>query len=315
MTAPMWPVPDRHNADLIDDEIWNTELVAPLNNLNSRAVALENLTSNATYGNSALNDRLIVVENGLDSTNSDVSAIESTLNTAVSDISSLNGRVTTLEGQMDTAQSDILDLQAVTEDGTSGNLALSNRLGAGVGTGTDPYTGSATSQFEDLRSRVAAVEGATGAAYSTHIFRQTTSQPLPASNWTRLLFDTVDMSDPASDCVTATVSGGTEFTFNREGVYRVSFTASLGAVSNPYRILLAVASGTLAPAYRWVYSEHVHTGNAAEPYSDNISGLVIVPLGGTLACWAWHNVSGGLNTNPGNQRISCSFQWVAPLSS
>jgi hypothetical protein len=161
MTAPMWPVPDRHNADLIDDEIWNNELVAPLNNLNSRTVALENLTSNATYGNSALNDRLIIVENGLDSTNSDVSAIESTLSTAVSDISSLNGRVTTLEGEMDTAQSDILDLQAITEDGTSGNLALSNRLGAGVGTGSDPNTGSATSQLDALRSRVGALESVT----------------------------------------------------------------------------------------------------------------------------------------------------------
>ena len=315
MTAPMWPVPDRHNADLIDDEIWNTELVAPLNNLNSRAVALENLTSNATYGNSALNDRLIIVENGLDSANTEISDIESTLNTAVSDISSLNGRVTTLENEMDTAQSDILGLQAITGDSTHGNTALSNRLGDGVGTGTDPNTGSATSQFEDLRSRMAAVEGATGAAYSTHIFRQNTAQTIPYTSWTRVLFDTIDMNDPASDCVGATVSGGTEFTFNREGVYRVSFTASVAATSDPYRILLAVASGTTAPAYRWVYSEHVHTGNAAEPYSDNISGLVMVPLGGTLACWAWHNVSGGLDTNPGNQRMSCSFQWVAPLPS
>src|SRR5512139_363945 len=315
MTAPMWPVPDRQNADLIDDEIWNTELVAPLNNLNSRAVALENLTSNATYGNGALNDRLIVVENGLDSTNADVSAIESTLNTAVSDISSLNGRVTTLENEMDTAQSDILDLQAITGNSTYGNTALSNRVGAGVGTGTDPITGSATSQLEALRSRVAAVEGATGAAYSTHIFRQTSAQSLPFETWTRIRFDTADMNDPASDCVTATVSGGTEFTFNREGVYRVSLTASIGATSNPYRILLAVASGNTAPAYRWVYSEHVHTGNAAQPYSDNISGLVIVPLGGTLSCWAWHSVNGGISTNPLNQRMSCSFQWVAPLSS
>jgi hypothetical protein len=315
MTAPMWPVPDRHNADLIDDEIWNTELVAPLNNLNSRAVALENLTSNATYGNGALNDRLIVVENGLDSTNADVSAIESTLSTAVSNISSLNGRVTTLENEMDTAQSDILGLQAITGDSTYGNTALSNRLGAGVGTGTDPNTGSATSQLESLRARVAAVEGATGAAYSTHIFRQTSAQSLPFETWTRIRFDTADLNDPASDCVTATVSGGTEFTFNREGVYRVSLTASIGATSNPYRILLAVASGNTAPAYRWVYSEHVHTGNAAQPYSDNISGLVIVPLGGTLSCWAWHSVSGGINTNPSNQRMSCSFQWVAPLSS
>ncbi len=253
MTAPMWPVPDRHNADLIDDEIWNTELVAPLNNLNSRAVALENLTSNATYGNSALNDRLIVGEHGLDSTNADVSAIESTLNTAVSDISSLDGRVTTLENEMDTAQSDILGLQAITNDSTHGNMALSNRLGAGVGTGTDPNTGSATSQFEDLRSRMAAVEGATGAAYSTHIFRQNTAQTIPYTSWTRVLFDTIDMNDPASDCVGATVSGGTEFTFNREGVYRDSLTASLGARSDPYRILLAVATGTTGPAYRWVY--------------------------------------------------------------
>lgn len=315
MTAPLWPVPDRQNADLIDDEIWNTELVAPLNNLNGRAVALENLTSNATYGNGALNDRLIVVENGLDSTNTEVSAIESTLNTAVSDISSLNGRVTTLENEMDAAQTDILDLQAITDDSTHGNLALSNRLGAGVGTGTDPITGSATSQLEALRSRVAAVEGATGAAYSTHIFRQTAQQTIPSSSWSRVLFDIADMNDPASDCVTATVSGGTEFTFNREGVYRVSFTASLGAVSETYRVLLAVASGNTAPAYRWVYSEHVHAGNAARPYSDNISGLVTVPLGGTLACWVWHDVSGGLNTNPLNQRMSCSFQWVAPLSS
>ncbi len=315
MTAPMWPVPDRQNADLIDDEIWNTELVAPLNNLNSRAVALENLTSNATYGNSALNDRLIAVENGLDSTNSDVSAIESTLNTAVSDITWLNARVVPLEDQMLTAKSDILDLQAITGNSTYGNTALSNRLGAGVGTGTDPITGSATSQLEALRSRVAAVEGATGAAYSTHIFRQTSAQSLPFESWTRIRFDTADMNDPASDCVTATVSGGTEFTFNREGVYRVSLTASIGATSNPYRILLAVASGNTAPAYRWVYSEHVHTGNAAQPYSDNISGLVIVPLGGTLSCWAWHSVSGGISTNPLNQRMSCSFQWVAPLSS
>lgn len=178
MTAPLWPVPDRQNADLIDDEIWNTELVAPLNNLNSRAVALENLTSNATYGNGALNDRLIVVEDGLDSTNADVSAIESTLNTAVSDISSLDGRVTALENEMDTAQSDILDLQAITGDSTHGNTALSNRLGAGVGTGTDPITGSATSQLEALRSRVGALESVTPGgitAYSATL--PTLSQP------------------------------------------------------------------------------------------------------------------------------------------
>ena len=178
MTAPLWPVPDRQNADLIDDEIWNTELVAPLNNLNSRAVALENLTSNATYGNGALNDRLIVVENGLDSTNADVSAIESTLSTAVSDISSLNGRVTTLENDMDTAQSDILDLQAITGNSTYGNTALSNRLGAGVGTGADPNTGSATSQLEALRSRVGALESVTPGgitAYSATL--PTLSQP------------------------------------------------------------------------------------------------------------------------------------------
>src|SRR5690606_41821356 len=119
---------------------------------------------------------------------------------------------------------------------------------------------------------------------------------------------------PASDCVTGPVSGGTEFTFYREGVSRFSLTASIGATSNPYRIVLAVASGNTAPAYRWVYSEHVHTGNATQPYSDNISGLGIVPLGGTLSCWAWHSVSGGIKTNPGNQRMRWSVKWVAPVS-
>src|SRR5690606_16188414 len=162
---------------------------------NSRAVALENLTSNATYGNGALNDRLIVVEDGLDSTNADVSAIESTLNTAVSDISSLDGRVTTLENEMDTAQSDILDLQAITGDSMHGNTALSNRLRAGVATGTDLNTACAAAEVVGLRSRVAAVERATGVAYSTRISRLRSAQSLPFETRSRIPFYPADMND------------------------------------------------------------------------------------------------------------------------
>lgn len=52
-------------------------------------------------------------------------------------------------------------------NGGHGNVRLSDRLGTGVGTGSNVTTGSASSQLADLRSRSTTLEGQVGAAPSS----------------------------------------------------------------------------------------------------------------------------------------------------
>src|SRR5690606_20100976 len=107
-----------------------------------------------------------------------------------------------------TAENNVSTTMQATIDSVS---ALESRLGEGVGTTNAPVTGTATAQFGALRDRVAAVEGATGAAYSAHAFRQTVSQTIPHEGWYRVNFDTMVYSTPAADVTPTTVAGGAEF--------------------------------------------------------------------------------------------------------
>jgi hypothetical protein len=193
---------------------------------------------------------------------------------------------------------------------------VEGRLGEGVGTTNDPVTGTATAQLGALRNRVAAVEGATGAAYSTHAFRQTDGQTIPPNDWYRVNFDTMVYSTPAADVTPATVAGGTEFTVHRSGLWRVAFTGSLAGINATARILLCVSANPVAagPA-RAIYSEkkHIGTSTTYDRYSDSIGGTLGLPAGGKFGCWVWHTLAGGWNTFTENGRMVVTFEWVAPL--
>ena len=204
---------------------------------------------------------------------------------------------------------------------------VEGRLGSGIGSTDDPVTGTATAQLGALRNRVAAVEGATGAAHSVHSFRQTSSQALVTGDgivgWNLIRFDVADINSPASDVVMETSTyedrPGTVFRIYRAGVWRVTFTGSLAAQSQKdARVLICAAPDPLLPDARSVYSEHLHPGatsNAASfrRYSDSVSGIKVVPEGGVLACWIWHNAGFDWSTEIDSGRSNCSLEWIAPL--
>lgn len=174
----------------------------------------------------------------------------------------------------------------------------------------DRVTGN-TDLGDDLNSRVSALEASTGVGYSIHMFTQSTpSQEIPGRQWTRVRFDTTTYSDPADDISLTTVSdGGTQFTLHRGGVYRVQFTGSVEATSTTERILLLVGEGT---DDRRVYSEIMHSGDGDDPYSDSISGLILVPPEGSVACWVWCTRQSGIVANVRQNRMAVSFEWRAP---
>lgn len=84
-----------------------------------------------------------------------------------------------------------------TTNGGHGNVRLSDRLGTGVGTGSNVTTGSATSQLTDLRTRVTTVESAVGTAIKGVQYRLTGGTlPLVGQN-VRIIWNTTDISNAA----------------------------------------------------------------------------------------------------------------------
>lgn len=241
-------------------------------------------------------------------------------NKLIDNVNDLHARM----GDAFTAENNVSVTMQATIDSVS---ALDSRLGEGVGSTDDPVTGTATAQFSALRDRVAAVEGATGAAYSVHSFRQTSKQTLVSGSgtvgWNLIRFDVADINSPASDVVmedsTYEDRPGTVFRIYRAGVWRVTFTGSLASQSQKdARVLICAAPDPLLPDARSVYSEHIHPGATTTAatfrrYSDSVSGLKVVPEGGVLACWIWHNAGMDWDTETDSGRSNCSFEWVAPL--
>lgn len=230
-------------------------------------------------------------------------------NKLIDNVNDLHARI----GDAFTAQNNV----STTMQATINRIVdVEGRLGDGVGTTQDPITGTATAQLGALRDRVAAVEGATGAAYSTHAFRQTVSQTIPHEGWYRVNFDTMVYSAPAADVTPATVAGGTEFTVHRGGLWRVAFTGSMAGINATARILLCASADPVgeSPA-RAVYSEKKHTGTSTtfDRYSDSIGGTLRLPEGGKFSCWIWHTLTSGWNTFTENGRMVVTFEWVAPL--
>src|SRR5690606_21863796 len=123
--------------------------------------------------------------------------------------------------------------------------------------------------------------------------------------WTRVLFNSIDYSVPTEDITETTVGGGTAFQINKSGVWRVYFTGSMGATSSGGRFLILFSKNT---SERRIYSEHVHTGNAAEPYSDSRSDHILLEQGNTGDYRKKHDVTGGLRTGPNIGRVTCYLE-------
>jgi hypothetical protein len=132
-----------------------------------------------------------------------------------------------------------------------GNQRLSDRLGAGittsatadarfgsgVGIGSNVITGSASSQLTDIRSRLTAVESATGGAKPIAYLYRNTSQTVTVDTWTALSFSTarVDVgtgwaSSPNPTRYKPTVAGYYRFTGMISGS-----AASGSAAANIYK--------------------------------------------------------------------------------
>lgn len=84
----VWPTEPLDFGHLVSDDDWNQH-VDNLNDLNTRLTSVESLTSNATWGNSALNDRLITVENTNTSQTGQINSLTTRMNTAESNINAL----------------------------------------------------------------------------------------------------------------------------------------------------------------------------------------------------------------------------------
>lgn len=187
----------------------------------------------------------------------------------------------------------------------------------------DARTTENTSTGTNLTNRVAALEASTGVGYSVHMFRQEAAwpegpdgsmigQPIASGGWQRVLYNATVFSEPSSDITTETVEGGTEFTFHKGGIWRVTMTGSMESIGVETVRILFLVSGTTSE--RSVYSEHVHSNSGSlDRYSDSLSGLVAVSNGGKLGAWVWHDYGSVWRMFDINGRNNLAFEWIAPL--
>jgi hypothetical protein len=149
-------------------------------------------------------------------------------NKVTANIRDLDTRVTPLttnqgdRGSKGTVYDEIQNLRNVALNSTTGNVALGNKLGSGIGTTTDVTTGTATAQLTDLRSRVATVEVATGAGFIGGEVRATGAAQNLVGGGNKLVFGAV-----AKTPIGITWDGSTTWTIQSDGVYAMYGNARL----------------------------------------------------------------------------------------
>lgn len=177
-------------------------------------MAYGNMT-NAVSGqvaSAAANNQIITNVEDLDTR---LDSAEATIANGTSGNSALNTRLGTVESRTLNTSGNV----------GIGNQRLSDRLGPNVDTTASTTTGTASTQFADLRSRIVTLEAATGGAKPiAHLYRPYTgaggtNQVVSNSTWTAVLFpnEAVDNFNGHS-----TVTNTSRYTATQAGWYKVS---------------------------------------------------------------------------------------------
>ncbi|WP_439377820.1 hypothetical protein [Amycolatopsis lexingtonensis] len=199
-----------------------------------------------------------------------------------------DSRISTLETNMgsrgvrDQVYAEIQNLRNVTLNSTSGNVALSNMLGTGFGTTTDGTAGTATAQVGNLRSRVVALESATGTGTAPGGEYRGTSLPM-ATGANKLSFSTAIKAASG-----ITWNGSNQFTVVTAGVYGFYVGGAMGFVSTAsWGLAVHDASGWPAQAYT-LFSQPLFATGQTNSFS---SGQKWLDVGQTICAYAYNNES------------------------
>jgi hypothetical protein len=147
---------------------------------------------------------------------------------------------------------------------------------------------------------------------------QTAAQTIGTSNNQRVLFDSNPV--PAGgDLSTATVSGGTEFTVNRAGVWDISGTMRInGAAGNGvFERAVVLAMGTATTnRFGGMNNYDPNLNSAASPFyvqtQYQFAGKRRFAVGDKFAVWLWQNSGGSLATNVGLDSNRMQACWLRP---
>jgi hypothetical protein len=206
------------------------------------------------------------------------------------ELTNVKARVTTLETNMGTwaggtAISRIVALETLTTDtatnGGQGNAQLANRLGTGVGTGSNVITGSASAQLADLRSRVGVLESGSAGALGEVVYVSVTAN---SSTW-----------NSATEVLTNLVASFTAVSGKK---YRVNVNASINFGGTPN------SGSTSSLRLRWANAGTITSAGtlivAAPTYGTTPTANVRVHVSGDFTATASGTVTVGVfGMNPG----------------
>jgi hypothetical protein len=229
-------------------------------------------------------------------------------NKLIDNILDINARLNQPDGG--SAGARLTALEALTTNTTTnggyGNSRLADRLGTGVGTGSNVLTGSASSQLGDIRTRLSAVE-ASGGASGPYARYDLTSQVIPATTYTFLTFD---VTTEASSAVTRS---GSNFTLGLAGrwLVTVGLTTSGTISAGQYNVLLgANLTGSSGTSYGSYSSGYSAGGSSAFPMP--VLSKVVLSDGTGIA-----NVRlrtpGGSTTLSGSASNYIEFTYLGPV--
>lgn len=251
---------------------------------------------------------------------SDAVASSAEYNKLIDNIQDLDARMGAVVSGS-SAHTRLSSLEALTTDTTTGqgigNQRLSDRLGTGVGTGTNVTTGSASSQLTDLRSRASALESVTtnvstgnsalgtrvsaleaatgGAAPFIHATctTGTTPQSITGTSHATQTWTVVGLNSQVEARGGTFNDAGDYIQVNTAGLYTVVYYCSFQNVANPKALRLE----------RWNGSAWVEVPRSA----------IVVPV--VTAIGAWPSANGAMQVRLlANERIRMAA-WVQTTTS
>lgn len=153
-----------------------------------------------------------------------------------------------------------------------------------------------------------AMGGNTTATRHEARYRQTgTGQTIAASTDQRVAFNTTDYD--SSDVTTATVSGGTEFTLQRSGLWLLNANSRFVANASTGERAMAFATSPTGTNDR-----HAQTGNNPQggTWSGSASTVNSFAAPKAVSVWMWTTVGGGLQLDLLGTGVNASLTWLRP---
>lgn len=192
----------------------------------------------------------------------------------------------------------VTNLESVTTNTTTngghGNVRLSDRLGTGVGTGSNVTTGSATSQLTDVRSRLTVVEGSLGVSVLAVLL--TALSGTTSTLGDGATFNGLNLNSTIKNVgggVVSTVGGVTRWTPGTAGLYRFHGTVVGPAEAGTTGARIYVDGVTVRHApYVTNYSSGTATFQSA-----SCTAEVILTAASYVELRGWNSTVGKLTTS------------------